>query len=253
MEEIRLLKKAWGGQMIRPKGRGSIPNKLLSFGRHLVYAEGTKTEIFYVEDLRLYISEQLSVDKRYVDIVAVEKSKLEHTVSLVKYAIRDVKDRLKKGESIDYVWIFYDKDEYKDFDEAYALIQKQNAIEGECYTSGITWFACWSNESFEVWLYHYFENLTTALDRKHYEEKINFFLKRNGCKEKYEKTRTDIHHFLEKHGGSIEKATELVRKKDPVNSNIKPNPSSGIYQFAEYVLAYINDKKEKKNKLKKGV
>lgn len=229
--------------MIRPKGRSGIPTKLISFGRHLVYAEGTKTELFYVEDLKRYISEQLNVDKRFIEIVPVDKPKVEHTVSLVNYAIKDVRKRKNKGESIDYVWIFYDKDEYNDFDKAFLLIEKQNSSDGSCYSSGTTWFACWSNEAFEVWLYHYFENLSVPIDRHLYEEKINEFLKRNGCKDKYFKTRTDIHYFLEKNGGSIEKAMEFMRKKDPIGSYKKPNPSSGVYQFAEYILTYINNKK----------
>ena len=242
MVAIHLLKKDWGGTMIRPKGRNSIPDRLLSFGRHLIYAEGTKTEIFYVEDLKQYISEQLSIDKRFIEIVPVEKPKVEHTVGLVKFAIRNIKQRLKNGETIDYVWIFYDKDEYKDFDDAYKLIQKQNTSESDCGNNDITWFSCWSNQAFEVWLYHYFENLTTSLDRKYYEGKINAFLKRNGCKEKYSKTRHDIHHFLENNGGSIERATELMKKKDLEHKNEKPDPSSGVYQFAEYILAYIKNK-----------
>lgn len=30
--------------MLRPKGRNSLSFELLQFGRHLVYAEGTKTD-----------------------------------------------------------------------------------------------------------------------------------------------------------------------------------------------------------------
>lgn len=36
-----------------------------------------------------------------------------------------------------------------------------------------------------------------------------------------------------------------MKNKD-VDSDIKPNPSSGIYQFAEFILAYIDDKMRKK-------
>lgn len=44
--------------MNKPYGRRNLPTPtvLISFGRHLVYAEGTKTEPLYVEDLKLFAS-----------------------------------------------------------------------------------------------------------------------------------------------------------------------------------------------------
>lgn len=205
----------------------------MSFGRHLIYAEGTKTEPLYVEDLRLFVSEQLEVSKEDLEIVPVKMKKSQHTVDLVNYAISDVKKRLMNHETIDYVWIFYDKDDYQDFNEAYKLIIDQNNI-----NSDVEWKACWSNECFEVWVYHYFENLETPISRDQYITKINAFLKKHGCREKYAKNRLDIHHFLSKNGGDIRKAMRLMKNKDVASDN-KPNPSSGIYQFAEFILAYI--------------
>ena len=226
--------------MNKPRGRRNIPTILISFGRHLVYAEGTKTEPLYVEDLRVFVSEQLGVSKEDIEIVPVKMKKSHHTVDLANFAIEDVKARRLKNESIDYVWIFYDKDDYQDFNEAYQLIKEQNKLDRET-----EWFACWSNECFEVWVYHYFENLETPIPRDQYEEKINSFLRRSGCKEKYSKNNPHLHKFLSDNGGDIRKATQLMKKKD-VESDIKPNPSSGIYQFAEFVLTYIDDKNKSK-------
>lgn len=216
----------------------------MSFGRHLIYAEGTKTEPLYVEDLKTYISEELNVPKEDIEIITPKASKSLHTVELVEFAINDVIKRRKNQETIDYVWVFYDKDEYEDFDEAYRIIVQQNTEKGESFCNGTTWFSCWSNECFEVWAYHYFENLQSQLNREQYIEKINAFLKKNGCKTGYAKNRKDLHHFLTKYGGSIEKATKFMKKKD-VKSTIKPNPSSGIYQFSEYILAYIKNKNKR--------
>ncbi len=36
-------------KVLKPKGRSSLPKELLQFGRHLVYAEGTRTEPYYIE------------------------------------------------------------------------------------------------------------------------------------------------------------------------------------------------------------
>lgn len=221
--------------MIRPKGRHNIPQVLLSFGRHLVYAEGTKTEPLYVEDLKLLVSEKLKVDKRDIEIVPVPITKTKHTCELVEYARDDVLRRKRKGEVINYVWIFYDKDSFDDFDEAYRLIKSYNDNDSD----DITWFACWSNECFEVWVYHYFEKLNTPLDRDDYIPKINEFLKKRGCKEEFTKNRKDLHHFLINNGGDIEKAIKWMKAADN-GSDKKPNPSSGIYQFVEYIMVYIN-------------
>ena len=222
--------------MNKALGRKSIPNILVPFGRHLVYAEGTKTEPLYVEDLRVFISEELNVSKEDVEIIPVKTSKSQHTVNLVNYAIEDVEKRKKKQEIITNVWVFYEKYDYKDFDKAYRLIREQNEKDAD-----IEWCACWSNECFEVWIYHYFESLETPIDRDQYIKKINAFLKRKNCPKEYKKNMKGLHHFLTQYGGDIRKATQLMKSKD-VDSDIKPNPSSGIYHFAEFILAYIDDK-----------
>ena len=227
--------------MIRPCGRRNLPTVLISFGRHLIYAEGTKTEPRYVEDLKLFVSEELNVAKEDIEIIPVKTAKSRHTVDLVDFAIQDVEARKRKQEVINYVWIFYDKDDFRDFDKAFRIIKAQDERDAD-----IEWKACWSNECFEVWVYHYFESLEAPIKRDEYIPKINAFLKRNKCKKTYEKNRTDLHHFLSENGGDIRKATQLMKNKD-VPSDIKPNPSSGIYQFAEFILAYIDDKKSKKN------
>lgn len=233
---IHLLRKDSVGVMNRPYGRRNIPLILVPFGRHLVYAEGTKTEPLYVEDLKAFVSEQLGVKKEDIEIIPVKMNKSQHTVDLVKFAINDVEKRKRNQEQINNVWVFYDKDDYKDFNEAYRLIREQDELDAD-----IEWKACWSNECFEVWVYHYFENLETPIEREQYIKKINAFLRRNKCPKEYKKNMECLHHFLTQYGGDIRKATQLMKNKD-VDSDIKPNPSSGIYQFAEFILAYIDDK-----------
>ena len=225
--------------MIKSRGRRDIPTVLVPFGRHLVYAEGTKTEPLYVEDLKAYASEQLNVSSEDIEIVPVKTSKSQHTSNLVDFALKDVERRKRNQETITNVWVFYDKDDFKDFDEAYRKIKEQDKKDAD-----IEWKAFWSNECFEVWVYHYFENLITPVDRKEYINKINSFLKKRKCSKEYKKNMKGLHHFLTENGGDIRKAVQLMKKKD-VGSDIKPNPSSGIYQFAEFLLAYIDEKAKK--------
>ena len=84
--------------MNRPLGRRNIPTVLVSFGRHLVYAEGTKTEPLYVEDLKMFVSEELNVSKDDIEIVTPKTTKSHHTVDLVEFAIKDVEQRKRKQE-----------------------------------------------------------------------------------------------------------------------------------------------------------
>lgn len=241
--------------MIRVRGRNSIPVCLIGFGRHLIYAEGTKTELLYAESLRDVIAEQLNVSIRDVEIIAVPSNKTHHTLDLIDYAIDNIAKRRAKGETIDHVWIFYDKDDFKDFDDAYLRIKRLNdkkideRIETPCDEFGTTWHACWSNECFEVWVYHYFENLITPLPRDEYEKRINKFLKHKGCLETYSKTRSDLHTFLTDNGGSIEKAIKWMIKKDN-KTNKKPNPSSGVYLFAQFIKKYLDYNKKKDGGMK---
>lgn len=235
--------------MIKSRGRHNIPMVLIGFGRHLVYAEGTKTEILYVGNIRDIVASKLNVEPRDVEIIPVPSNQSKHTTELVRFAIEDVRKRRLSGETIDHVWIFYDKDDFKDFDKTYSMIKKLNylptksANETPCDENGTIWHACWSNECFEVWLYHYFENLTVPLDRDQYEEKINSFLKARGCKDVYSKSKDNLHTFLSENGGSIHKAVELMKKKD-VESDKKPNPSSGVYLFIEFIQKYLKEKEK---------
>ena len=89
-----------------------------------------------------------------------------------------------------------------------------------------------------------FEKLNTALSRDEYIKRINSFLKKRGCKEQYSKHNKNLHHFLTSNGGSIEKATKWMKEADSLGCPIKNNPSSGIYQFAEFLLKYIESKKQ---------
>ena len=251
MVQTLLLKRDWSGLMVRSHGRKSIPSVLIGFGRHLVYAEGTKTEPLYVADLKHLVATKLCIDERFIEIVPVTTNKTRHTSELVNFAFKDVCARRKKGETIDYVWIFYDKDSFDDFDDAYRIIMnfnnKHNEDDGavSCDMFDTSWNACWSNECFEVWAYHYFESLNTPLSRDDYIKKINQFLKRNGCKSEYSKNHKRLHSFLEENGGSLELAIKLMKAKDN-KEFIKPNPSSGVYLFAEYIQAYLS--KDKGNK-----
>lgn len=129
---------------------------------------------------------------------------------------------------------FYDKDDFIDFDSASPKIRSLNKK-----YSDIEWYDCWSVECFEVWLYHYFENLTVPLPRKQYIDKINAFLRNNKSTEIYTKNCDHIHRLLTNNGGDIKLAIKLMSKKCDLSIMPRPNPSTGVWLFADFVIAYI--------------
>ena len=219
---------------MKPKGRKNLPEFLKPLGRNLIYAEGTVTEINYVKELRTLIATKLGVKVGQVELIPVPMKDSKHTLDLIKFAYNDVKNRLKEDETIDNVWIFYDKDDFVDFDAASPKIKSIKRKMPE-----IEWYDCWSVECFEVWLYHYFENLVVPLPRDEYIDKINNFLKDRGANEKYTKKCDHIHKLLTENGGDIKRAIKLMSKKSDLALIPRPNPSSGVWVFADFVTSYI--------------
>lgn len=159
-----------------PKGRASLPNELLQFGRHLVYSEGTKTEPYYIDNIKRCIAKKYACNQNDIEIIPTSKDgKSFNTMSLVSYAVNDVNRRIKSSENINGVWVMFDKDEFPDFFDAHnKIISLNNSTDynedGFKYNTetGIAWHSCWSNESFELWLCLYFSYYDSANTRKDY-------------------------------------------------------------------------------------
>ena len=231
-----------------PKGRGSLPKELLRFGKHLVYMEGTKTEPYYIDDIKANIAKKYDCEPNDIQIIKASRGKRSlHTVELVKYAEKDVKKRLKDSQqnNIDHVWIFFDKDSFDNFEEAHNLILNKNTkekINSEGLPSenntGIVWHSCWSNECFELWLWLYYDYCESQIQRKDYKKKLEdqSALKKIGFK--YEKNLEGIHTLLQHNNGNVKNAIKNAKKLNKINGiNC---PSTGVYCFMEYFLPYMN-------------
>lgn len=232
-----------------PKGRKSLPTELVQFGRHLVYSEGTKTEPYYIEDIKKCISKKYNCNPNEIEIIPVNKNgKSYSTIGLVEYAENDVKKRLKTKEIINHIWIFFDKDEFSqdDFNNAHKIICSKNNsnkknIDGFNFEkeTSITWHSCWSNEAFELWLCLYFNYLEAKMNRKQYIEKINNVPELRKIGFNYEKNLENIHTTLIKHGGSLKNAIKFSKRLN--SNNLIYNPSTGVYQFAEFFYKYLEE------------
>lgn len=202
-----------------PRGRSSLPKELLQFGTHLVYSEGTKTEPYYINNIKKNIAAKYNRKPNEIKIISAIKEKSYHTVDLVEYAVNDVNVKLTEGYTIDHVWIFFDKDNFKDFEKAHKLIlelndSQKNNNDGFEYNkeTKISWHSCWSNQCFELWLCLYFNYYNVPHNRKEYKDNLekNPLLKK--VQFEYEKNLENIHDILTDNGGDIKKAIMYAKK-----------------------------------------
>lgn len=230
--------------MFKPKGRENLPKELFKFGKNLIYSEGTKTEPFYVENIKKLIP--LNYLCEINDIITVNKNgNSKNTDGLVNSAIKDVKNRIKCGEKITHVWIFFDKDSFPNnkFINANNKINNMNNskkknIYGFRYEeeTGITWHSCYSNESFELWLTSYLKIDYAQHYRKDYISYLNEIFKKNKLGS-YSKNMENIHDKLVLCGGSLENAINYSKKYNDLNGH--KNPSTGVVEFAEFFKPYL--------------
>ena len=243
MELILLLRKDWIGmskKVLTPKGRKSIPPELMQFGKHLVYAEGTKTEPNYINEIKSLIANKYNCRPNEIQIVIANENNSRNTVGLVQFMIEDVTKRAK-NEKINHVWVMFDRDDFpKDnFDNAIKKIESLNNSENQNEDSFhyntkdlISYHACYSNECFELWLILHFEYLSSQLTRQQYYDKLGDYLKQT-----YDKTTDDVLGLILKNGGSIDNAIKYAKKL--VETNQTSNPSTAMYLFAEYFKPYM--------------
>ena len=233
--------------ILRPKGRENLPKEILKFGNNLVYSEGTRTEPYYVENIKKLIATKYSCKPSDIHIIPVNKDGDSYnTDGLVKYAFKDVDKRIKSGDNIDHVWIFFDKDDFpkSKFNNANQLIKAKNNSKklndyGFHYDikTGISWHSCWSNEAFELWLTLYFKLDSAKHHRSEYIEYLDSIFGKYHKGDSYQKNLVNIHDKLITCGGSLENAIKYCKK---INKNYgNDNPSTGVVEFVEFFKPYF--------------
>jgi len=232
----------------KPPSRFDRKKELKQFGTHIFYGEGIKTEPKYVENMKEILKKRYKMNPASEIIIINNQSGGRNTLGLVEYAEKDVKFKIKSGENIDHVWIFYDKDSFKQdaFDNTYHKIISKNKKEylnadGDCSDKNYTrWHALWSNECFELWVLLHFKYVDAALSRKDYIPSINAEFHKMKTSLTYEKNLDNLFEILEKYG-NIKHAVKRAKKLDDglMNSNKKTNPSTGIYTLIEYFKRYL--------------
>ena len=121
--------------------------KSVNTNSFLIVTEGEKTEPLYFKGLQKKINEKINgridiVENPVIDIFGQGCS----TSRLIEATEEIVKDSKVFYQNI---WVVFDKDDFKDFDEAIRLGKEKG------------YKIAWSNQSFEYWLYLHFNYADT--------------------------------------------------------------------------------------------
>lgn len=144
---------------------------------YLIVCEGEQTEPNYFKAL---------VGGRNSRVLSVDVfGKGESTCRLVRTAMEE---RDKSPIEYDRVWTVFDKDEFIDFNEAIELARSNNIN------------AAWSNESFELWYYLYFQYLDTPINRTQYIDALNREIRKFEPEYSYKKNDNATFTILSQYG-----------------------------------------------------
>lgn len=179
-EEIARLKKERRNAKAGKSRKMNTRSKRVHF---LIICEGEQTEPNYFKAL---IADQSSVVRE----VYIEGEGCA-TIALVQRAL-EIKKELEweNGFEFDRVWVVFDKDDFKDFNDAIGMAKK-NRLK-----------SAWSNEAFELWYYLHFEYLDDKISRKDYIKKLQKMIrKRTGnVNFKYRKNDPNFYKLLQQIG-----------------------------------------------------
>ncbi|MGL5575882.1 MAG: RloB family protein [Sarcina sp.] len=179
----------------------------------LIICQG-KTEYNYFNQFRI------SIGKKDIRNLPTIKSKIndESPKRVVEYAIKERTDDCLS------VWCVFDKDEFKDFEEAIRLAQK-NGIK-----------CAYSNKDFELWFLYHIKNQRTPIKDKACKEIIAKFTGK-----KYSKVDEKLYDYFEKNmsqainNAKIRHQESIVENPNKVYGN---EPCTTVYELVEYLNAF---------------
>ncbi len=216
----------------KPKGNRKHSYREPNTNSYLIITEGTETERNYFQGIERKISSKMGTN-----IVIKVIGRGRSTKKLIKCADEEVK---KAHKNYQHIWLVFDKDEFKDFDEAIKLAKKKD------------YEVAWSNQSFEYFLYLHFNYSDSALHRNVWSKKLNELFKSHKISGgKYEKNIEDIFELLDK---DIERESDIGVKKAIKNAEKRYNefnsksqkpsefdPGTTVHKLVKELLSYIDE------------
>lgn len=162
--------------------------------RGLIVTEGTVTEVQYLQQLRQEMPRNLAVFKVH---------------GAGKDPLRTVKEAIKQKKCGDYDWVvcLVDRDEHRNFDDAFRAA-KENGID-----------VLVSNPCFDVWLLWHFEDMTRNSSSKEVQEKLS---KQGVVRGKHLSNSFPVKEYQEARRRALDACSRLEANQ------IGDNPSSGM-------------------------
>ena len=214
------------------KKRGPLVNSERKQGtrakivRFLIVCEGEKTEPNYFKALIDDCKSQnngAKIDRQRTQVVpaAVIGGGACGTCKLVEKAKKLEKEYKRKHQvPFDRVWVVFDKDEYKDFNEAIVKAEEEGM---KC---------AWSNGAFELWFLLHFQGGVEG-KCKDYINKIESILKKKLKKTdfSYEKNDVGFYQILQEHGDeeqAIKRAQKLREIRGEEKNYAAHNPRTEV-------------------------
>jgi len=211
-------------QEAKRRRRGEAPNLERSDPTNnekqkiLIVCEGENTEPLYFEQFKLTTATIKAVGEGY------------NTTSLVGRA-----EKLSKEDDYDQVWCVFDKDDFKEFNDAIYMAE------------GMSFHVGYSNQAFEYWLILHFEDHQGGgMHRDDYCDKLNGYLKEFGveydCDSK--KITKEIFTILQsKESGKLKQTLAIERAKRILKYHegtppAKAESSTTVFELVEELEKY---------------
>lgn len=195
----------------------------------LIVTEGKATEPLYFNSLVDYIHIHYASDLSFHPNIDVQ-GKGKSTVNLVNDAIQTMAHSHKLYQQC---WVVFDKDEYRDFDEAIKLAKEYDIN------------VAWSNPSFEYWLFLHFGYDEVSRDRHEWQRKLDTVFKNTGFSPSgYEKS-SDAIRRLPVTDGLLKTAVKNAEKamahfpRDAKASAM--DPCTNVHSLIDVLNPYISD------------
>ena len=196
----------------------------------LIVSEGEKTEPLYFDGLAEYINKKygqgIDVEKPIIDTQGEGKC----TISLV-----NATEKIVSRANILYsqVWVAFDKDDFRDFDEAIALAEQKG------------YHVAWSNQSFEYWIYLHFYYSDSALNRHDWVDKLDKLFKEWGISPNgYEKNDPKVFEIATTHGSlraAVNSATRIEKTYPPNTKPSQQDPCTKVHHLILELKPYISE------------
>ncbi len=199
---------------------------------YLIVTEGEKTEPLYLRCIVKLIEDKIGGN---VDVVEVPIIDISGEGCSTCKLIEKTDEIVRKAKIIyQNIWVVFDKDDFKDFDQAiYDGMNKGYKV-------------AWSNQSFEYWAYLHFHYSDSALHRNQWCEKLDSIFKQyNLGKGKYEKNNLEIYYLLDFYDGvktAIKNANRRMVEFD-INT-MKPSaydPGTTMHILVQELKRYLDE------------